>query len=241
MAAAEGQARIRAVLNRVLAALAAVFLTASLVTETAVRSLLPLGRVFAYAGLAFLVLAVLAPYRTRPPEVPVSEQPHFGKTRAGLHVHLRTIDHLPRGNAVQRANAWLAVKITGAVSTMYCAYIFAAFDILALPTAVKGGLYGIVQWVASFFLQLVLLSIIMVGQDVQARASDARAAKTFEDAELIADRLDTRTEGGITDVLGAVRALDQHVSSQDAILQALIGQAPKRLATPKERGEGRSM
>ncbi len=48
-----------------LAALAAVFLAASLVIETAVPSLLPLGRDLAVAGLVFLVLAVLAPYRPR--------------------------------------------------------------------------------------------------------------------------------------------------------------------------------
>lgn len=47
------------------------------------------------------------------------------------------------------------------------------------------------------FLQLVLLSIIMVGQTVQSAASDARAAKEFNDTETILDRLDTNTAGGI--------------------------------------------
>jgi hypothetical protein len=90
---------------------------------------------------------------------------------------------------------------------MWCAYAFAAFDCLALPTAIGQGLYGIVQWVASFFLQLVLLSVIMVGQNLQAEASDDRAAKTFGDTELIADRLDTTTDGGIQVVLVKIEEL----------------------------------
>jgi hypothetical protein len=138
-------------------------------------------------------------------------EPHFGYTKHGLPVHLRTRDHLPTGNAVLRFNSRLAVLVTKVVGTMWCAYVFALFDLLALPTAVHQGTYGIVQWVASFFLQLVLLSIIMVGQQLQSTASDARAAKTFEDTEVIADRLDTHTAGGIKDVLDSIAELRSHV------------------------------
>ena len=71
----------------------------------------------------------------------------------------------------------------------------------------KTGLILIVTWVAQTFLQLVLLSVIMVGQSEQALASDARAAKQFTDTETILDRLDTHTAGGLADVLVAIRAL----------------------------------
>jgi hypothetical protein len=57
------------------------------------------------------------------------------------------------------------------------------------------------------FLQLVLLSIILVGQSVQSVASDARAAKEFADTETILDRLDVNTAGGIRDVLDAIHAI----------------------------------
>jgi hypothetical protein len=143
-------------------------------------------------------------------------EPHFGYTRHGMAVHLRTRDHLPGGNVITRFNSWLAVLVTKAVGTMYCAYVFALFDLLALPTALRQGLYGIVQWVASFFLQLVLLSVIMVGQNMQSMASDARAAKTFEDTETIADRLDVHTQGGIKDVLDALTELRSHVVTNKA-------------------------
>lgn len=112
---------------------------------------------------------------------------------------------------IARFNSRLAVLVTRAVGTMYCAYVFALFDLLALPTAISQGLYGIVQWVASFFLQLVLLSVIMVGQNMQSVASDARAAKTFEDTEVIADRLDVHTQGGIKDVLDSIAELRARV------------------------------
>jgi hypothetical protein len=101
--------------------------------------------------------------------------------------------------------------ITNAVGSMWCAYIFAAIAIYGLPAALKPGGEGIVSWVAQTFLQLVLLSIILVGGNTQAQASDARAAKTFEDTEVIVDRLDSHTEGGIAEILAAVDALSARV------------------------------
>lgn len=84
-----------------------------------------------------------------------------------------------------KVNKYLATKITSVVGTMWCAYAFAIFDCLALPQAIKGGMFGLVQWVASFFLQLVLLSIVMVKQNLDSTASDARATQTYLDTEEI--------------------------------------------------------
>jgi hypothetical protein len=139
------------------------------------------------------------------------KKPRWGFTRHGHPVHEHTLDHLPSEHWWDKVNKTLAIFCTKIVGTMWCAYAFAIFDLLALPTAIKGGTYGIVQWVASFFLQLVLLSVIMVGQNLQSVAADARAAKTFEDTELLCDRLDTHTEGGITEVLNAIKALDEKI------------------------------
>ena len=133
--------------------------------------------------------------------------PRFGHTRTGLPVHQRATDHLPSGNPAARFNAWLAVKITRTVGSMWCAYVFAGIALWGLRGALRPGGEGLVSWVAQTFLQLVLLSIIIVGQDVQLRASDARAAKTFEDGEIALDRLDPATAGGVTEILDAVKAL----------------------------------
>lgn len=82
---------------------------------------------------------------------------------------------------MDRINAFnrrVAEKITSVVSTMWCAYIFAAIALISLPAAIRtGDPLVIVAWVAQTFLQLVLLSIIMVGQQA---SSDAVAQKISE-------------------------------------------------------------
>ncbi len=108
---------------------------------------------------------------------------------------------------VEGFNAKVALVITRSVGTMACAYLFALLALISLPDAIKAGRPAIISWIAQTFLQLVLLSIIMVGQSVQAAASDARAAKEFADTETILDRLDTNTEGGIKEVLDAIHAI----------------------------------
>ena len=82
-------------------------------------------------------------------------------------------------------NGRVATLITNAVSTMWCAYIFAAIALISLPAAIQGGTAALVAWVAQTFLQLVLLSVIMVGQKVAARASDKQALQTYKDAEAL--------------------------------------------------------
>ena len=73
-------------------------------------------------------------------------------------------------NAISRFNQKIAAKITDAVSTMWAAYLFAGIALISLPAAVRtGDSLVIVAWVAQTFLQLVLLSIIMVGQDQSAK------------------------------------------------------------------------
>ena len=91
--------------------------------------------------------------------------------------------------------------ITRLVGTMWCAYLFALIALIGLGPALKPGGEGIIAWIAQTFLQLVLLSVIMVGQNVQSLASDARAANTFKDAETILDRLDLHTQGGLKAIL----------------------------------------
>ncbi len=109
---------------------------------------------------------------------------------------------------VEGFNAKVALVITRSVGTMACAYLFGVIALISLPAAINSGqVIIIVAWIAQTFLQLVLLSIIMVGQTVQSAASDARAAKEFADTETILDRLDVKTAGGIKDVLDAIHAI----------------------------------
>ena len=79
-------------------------------------------------------------------------------------------------SALGRFNRRLALRITTSVGSMWCAYAFTLLALISLPAAIANGSpIVIVGWIAQTFLQLVLLPIIIVGQNVQAAASDARA------------------------------------------------------------------
>lgn len=82
-------------------------------------------------------------------------------------------------------NNRLAVRITGIVGTMWCAYAFAILALISLPAAIQAGTSALIQWIAQTFLQLVLLSIIMVGQKVAAEKSDQQLEQTYKDAEAL--------------------------------------------------------
>jgi hypothetical protein len=79
-------------------------------------------------------------------------------------------------------NGRIALVLTTVVGTMWCAYAFAALALVVLPQAIGGGLLTLVQWLSQTFIQLVMLSVIMVGQNILGRASDKRAAMTYQDA-----------------------------------------------------------
>jgi hypothetical protein len=80
---------------------------------------------------------------------------------------------------MKKFNLWLAQKITSGVATMWCAYLFAAIALISLPKAIQSGdSIVIISWVAQTFLQLVLLSIIMVGQKVQAQSVEETINET---------------------------------------------------------------
>lgn len=132
----------------------------------------------------------------------MSRRPRWGHTRDGQPVHARTVDHLPTDhhNPLIRFNARFAIITTAVVGSMWCAYAFAALAVAGLPTALKPGNIGLLFWISSDLLQLVLLSVIIVGQNIGARASDARAGKTFEDTESIIDKLNLETQGGLKDL-----------------------------------------
>ena len=100
------------------------------------------------------------------------------------------------------------MHVTKRVGTVTAAYLFTLLALIALPSAIKAGPYYIVVWLSSSFLQLVLLPILLVGQNLQAEASDARAEKTLSDTEAIVDALNTTTEGGLKTVLDAISRLE---------------------------------
>jgi hypothetical protein len=116
---------------------------------------------------------------------------------------------------IQRAdgvNAKIAVFLTNIVGSMWCAYVFGIIALIGLPPALKPGGEGIIAWIAQTFLQLVLLSVIMVGQNVQSVASDVRSQHTYDDTVLILDRLDIHTTGGLKDLADRIDTLEHTIT-----------------------------
>jgi ABC-type nickel/cobalt efflux system permease component RcnA len=109
-------------------------------------------------------------------------------------------------------NGRVALILTTTVGTMWCAYAFAVLAFVALPQALQGGLLPIIQWVSQTFIQLVMLSVIMVGQNILSRASDKRADMTYQDAEA---------------TFHEAQQIQAHLKAQDDALNALLDKVAK--------------
>jgi hypothetical protein len=108
-----------------------------------------------------------------------------------------TFEHVPHPHIAKRKktgppkttdesvgfNGKIALVLTTVVGTMWCAYAFSMLALIALPAAAGGGSLALIQWVSQTFIQLVMLSVIMVGQNILARSSDKRADMTYKDAD----------------------------------------------------------
>jgi len=109
-------------------------------------------------------------------------------------------------------NGRFALLLTTAIGTMWCAYAFAVLAFVALPSALGGGLLPLIQWVSQTFIQLVMLSVIMVGQNILSRAADKRADMTYQDAEAI---------------FHEAQQIQDHLKAQDEALDALLDKVAK--------------
>ena len=123
-----------------------------------------------------------------------AEQPHRraedrAQTRAALHVprlvKSREVHADVHGSSVLgQFNSRLAVLITKSVGTMWAAYAFALLALISFPQALVAFLHGDtvvgISWISQAFLQLVLLPIILVGQNVISASQDARAEADHE-------------------------------------------------------------
>lgn len=155
--------------------------------------------------------------------------PHFGITKTGHHVHLNTNDYHRDGSRYQRFNKWCAVWVTKNVGTMTAFWIFTALSMMILPSCLYAAKY--ISWnsfitsfgfellatlILSTWLELALMPAIMVGQNLQSLASDARSAKQFEDTETIVDALDLSTQGGLKVIYDEIQSMKGNYVSQKA-------------------------
>jgi hypothetical protein len=132
--------------------------------------------------------------------------------------HPRTLAHLehdirPPKTTDERVglNGHIGLFVTTVVGTMWCAYVFTIIALVSLPDAIKSGQsIVIVAWIAQTFLQLVLLPIIIVGQNIQAKTADKRAESTYKDSEA---------------VLHEALQIQSHLAEQDKALELLTARA----------------
>jgi hypothetical protein len=121
---------------------------------------------------------------------------------------VKVAEQMPTGTRAQRFNARLAVIVTAGVGTMWCAYAFGALALVSLPSAItSGNPIVLVSWISQTFLQLVLLSVIIVGQNVLAAAADKRSEATYKDADA---------------VLHEAVKIQDHLLAQDSVLADLV-------------------
>ncbi len=106
----------------------------------------------------------------------------------------------------------VALFITKIVGTMWCAIAFTILALISLPEALHNGTGTTISWIAQTFLQLVLLSIIMVGQNLQSKHSELRADADYEtnlenkkDIETLMQRLDDIEENKLNKILAILK------------------------------------
>jgi Protein of unknown function (DUF1003) len=133
--------------------------------------------------------------------------PRAEELRQGSPVTTVKVRNVNHQNFFVRMNARFGLRVTLAVGTMWTAYLFSAIALIALPSAMKQGVYYVVVWLSSSFLQLVLLPIIIVGQNIQAAAADKRAEETYKDAEA---------------VLKEAEEIQNHLLAQDQVITDIV-------------------
>lgn len=110
-------------------------------------------------------------------ESPTEHRPRLVRTRD-------VQEQVHGAGPVGRFNTRLAVVITKGVGTMWAAYLFVLIALVSFPQALSAFLKGDtvvgITWLSQSFLQLVLLPIIIVGQNVISAAQDARAEADHE-------------------------------------------------------------
>jgi len=146
------------------------------------------------------------------------QHPHVeDRKAAGPPTVAAAVAKLHGPGPIGRLNARIGLKITLVVGTMWCAYLFTLLALVSAPTAFKSGnTIIIISWIAQTFLQLVLLPIIIVGQNVQAAAADARSEATYNDAAA---------------VLEEAKQIQAHLAAQDDKIMEIISHVAQASAS----------
>lgn len=130
--------------------------------------------------------------------------------------------HIPRNvNALHRErlamagfNTHVAVWLTKNTGTMLCAYLFAGIGVGSLIGVFTGNVFlaALFGSISSYFLQLVLLPIISVGQNVLNQHQELQADEMFN--------ITQRDDHQILEIV-------KHLDAQDTVLLQILQSAQK--------------
>lgn len=163
--------------------------------------------------------------------------------------HYTPHPHQPRNiNMVHAAeqkaaglNTAIAVVLTKSVGTMLCAYIFAFIGVGSLIGVFTGNVFLALVFgsISSYFLQLVLLPVIIVGQNVLNRKQELQAEEQFETTK--------KVYRDIEQIMQHLAAQDEERLQQTRILMHLLqanGISPEQIfpsqANERDGHEGTS-
>lgn len=145
----------------------------------------------------------------------------------GVQRHHHLVHHRHRRPALTTDehvgfNGRLGAAITRTVGSMWAFYLAAAFMALWMGLSEVGVLdFDPYPFAFLLFLgnvaQLLLMFVIMVGQQVLGAASDKRALQTFDDAEAL---------------LTEVEELRMHLRSQEATLATILSRLDAQASAP---------
>lgn len=103
-------------------------------------------------------------------------------------------------------NERLAVALTRSVSTMACAYLFAILAIIGFP-GFHASPAQYVQWLSQTFIQLVMLSILAVGQSILGKHQELQSQEQYNMAVKTTHEIDQ---------------IVQHMDAQDKAIQQIL-------------------
>ena len=139
---------------------------------------------------------------------------------------------------IRRFNTTLAVAITNSVGSMWSAYIFGILSLTSLPAIlveldpsmrqffphwiINVSLITLIAWISQNFLQLVLLPIIMVGQNV---IQDHQSAKANADHHTLTylTNLQEQQMTELRNQAAAIEAIHQKLGIERTEQQAAVG------------------
>jgi len=115
-------------------------------------------------------------------------------------------------------NGKVALGLTTVVGTMWCAYAFAVLALICAAVAISTGtVLALVSWLSQTFIQLVMLSVIMVGPEHPLPRVGQARRMTYQDADATFHESEQ-----IQGSPARSRQGDQHAARQIAGLEAAL-------------------